>query len=83
MSLTINNKKYYTTKEIAAISRVNIRTLHRWLADGDLDHYVTAYQKRKHDPVLYRLEPPCADDVLLEGQSRIYALPQEQEDNHV
>ena len=75
MTLAIKNKKYYSIKEIVRLSGVNMRTLRRWIANGDLDHYLHAYQS-KNGPIMYRLDPPDCEDILLDGFDDVYQLPE-------
>lgn len=74
MPIIINHKEYFTIAEITEISGVNMRTLRRWIANGDLDHFLHAYQG-EHLPLMFRLEPPDDHDVPYPGKRNTYYLP--------
>lgn len=76
MPTIINNREYFTIAEITAISGVNMRTLRRWIANGDLDHFLHAYQG-KNMPMMFRLEPPDETDRPYDGYHNTYHLPEE------
>lgn len=78
MPKIINNIEYYSVAEIEEISGVNMRTLRRWIANGDLDHFLHAYQGRGL-PIMYRLEPPSKDDIPVEGKRNTYHMPEAKE----
>lgn len=76
MPKIINEIEYFTIAEITDISGVNMRTLRRWIANGDLDHFIHAYQG-KNLPLMFRLEPPDETDVPYPGKRNTYYLPDE------
>ncbi len=75
--LQLNGKTYYKACEAAELAGVHIRTLRRWLANGNLSHFLFPYRKTQHSPVFYRLEPPDDTDVLWDGEE-IYRFPVEE-----
>lgn len=80
MALLINSKKYYTVSEIAKISDVHPKTLRRWINNGELDCFLYGYKGEK-TPLLFRLEPPCDTDELLDESKKLYMLPKEKNAN--
>lgn len=74
--LLVNDKQYYKINEIAKIADVNVRTLRRWLTDGNLSHFLFPFKKTATGTLYYRLEPPEEDDQLWEGES-VYRIPVE------
>lgn len=76
MPTIINQRQYYTIAEITEISGVNMRTLRRWIANGDLDHFIHAYQG-DNVPLMFRLEPPDETDIPYPGKHNTYYLPDE------
>lgn len=82
MALIINNKKYYTVSEVAKISDVHPKTLRRWISKGELDHFLFGYKGEK-TPLLFRLEPPCDSDELLDKSKGLYMLPKEIEEDSI
>lgn len=76
MAKIIQGVRYYSFSEVVKLSGVNLRTLRRWISNGDLDHYLHAYRDDK-GATLYRLQPPCEGDVLCEGSYNVYRLPKE------
>ena len=66
--LELNGKTYYKACEAAELAGVHIRTLRRWLANGNLSHFLFPYRKTQHSPVFYRLEPPDDTDELWDGE---------------
>lgn len=81
MPIIINKKTYYSIQEIGEISGVNMRTLRRWISNGDLDHFLHGYYTNSPQSMtLYRLEPPCPEDKVYEGKRNTYYLPEEGEE---
>lgn len=74
--LTVDGKRYYKVSEAAALAGVNTRTLRRWLAQGNLDHFLFPYQKTKGGTIYYRLEPPGEADARWDGDGA-YKIPVE------
>lgn len=77
--LLINDKRYYKVNEAAELAGVNTRTLRRWIADGNLAHFLFPYRRILNGPVYYRLEPPDGTDVLWPGE-QVYHLPREEDE---
>lgn len=76
MPQLVNNIEYYKLSEMAEIAGVNARTLRRWIANGYLDDFLYRYRKEKKSTLLFRLEPPADDDILWDGETNIYHLPE-------
>lgn len=74
--IIVNGVRYYRLQEAAELAGVNVRTLRRWIAGGNLSHFLFPYRQGGHSrsPVYYRLEPPDETDELWEGES-VYKLP--------
>lgn len=62
--------------DVSEISGVHIRTLQRWINDGDLVHFLTVYKSPKGIHY-FRLGVPFADDILVPGETFKYRLPGE------
>lgn len=75
--ILVNGKSYYKVNEAAELAGVNTRTLRRWLADGNLDHFLFPYRQTRNGPMYYRLEPPDETDVLWEHED-VYRMPAEE-----
>lgn len=74
--MTVDGRLYYKVSEAAGLAGVNVRTLRRWLAKGNLDHFLFPYRKTKSGPVYYRLEPPEDTDEKWEDDSAgAYKIP--------
>ena len=73
--LLIDGKKYYKVGEAADLAQVNTRTLRRWIADGNLAHFLFPFRQTKSGPMYYRLEPPEEGDATWEGEA-VYKMPQ-------
>lgn len=69
-----DGKQYYKACEAAELAGVHIRTLRRWLANGNLAHFLFPYRKTLHSPIYYRLEPPDDTDQQWEGEA-VYHFP--------
>lgn len=80
--LELNGKQYYKACEAAELAGVHIRTLRRWLANGNLAHFLFPYRKTLHSPVYYRLEPPEDTDELWDGES-VYRLQESETERMV
>lgn len=80
--LELNGKQYYKACEAAELAGVHIRTLRRWLANGNLAHFLFPYRKTLHSPVYYRLEPPEDTDTLWDGES-VYRLQESETERMV
>ena len=76
--LLINGKAYYKVNETAELAGVNTRTLRRWIASGNLDHFLFPYRRTRNGPMYFRLEPPDESDVLWENE-QVYHMPKPQE----
>ena len=66
--LVINNKTYYTIAEAADIAKVCERTLRRWIANGNLSHFLFPYRAANARVTYYRLEPPDETDQKWDGE---------------
>ncbi len=75
--LVINDKRYYKVQEAAELAGVNARTLRRWIADGNLAHFLFPYKRNRNGSVYYRLEPPDETDKQWDGEDMWY-LPEEE-----
>ena len=72
----INGEDYLRISDVAELSGVEIRTMRRWINDGDLTHFLTVY--RSESGIQYfRLGIPHDTDVLIEGETFRYHLPVE------
>lgn len=82
--LLIDDKRYYKVNEAADLAGVNTRTLRRWLAGGNLAHFLFPFRKTPTGPMYYRLEPPEETDTKWEGTDiyRIPGLRHGEEDGH-
>lgn len=69
-----DGKRYYKAKEAANLAGVNARTLSRWLASGQLAHFLFPYRESPKGALYYRLEPPDETDRLWDGED-VYILP--------
>lgn len=69
-----DGKQYYKACEAAELAGVHIRTLRRWLANGNLAYFLFPYRKTLHSPIYYRLEPPDDTDQQWEGEA-VYHFP--------
>lgn len=67
--LTVDGRQYYKVSEAAELAGVNTRTLRRWFAQGNLDHFLFPFRKTKGGTIYYRLEPPGDGDVRWEGDA--------------
>lgn len=72
----INGVEYMRISDIAEISEVPIRTLQRWLNNGELVNFITTYQT-KTGMHYYRLGLPNPDDELVEGSTIKYKMKTE------
>lgn len=72
--LTRDGKQYYKAQEAAKLAGVNARTLSRWIAAGQLAHFLFPFRESPGGPLYYRLEPPDETDTLWEGEN-VYRLP--------
>lgn len=72
--LLIQGKEYYKVTEVAELSKVNARTLRRWISNGYLDHFLFPFKETPTSPTYYRLEPPEEEDVRWDGQAA-YQMP--------
>lgn len=69
----IAGRKYLRISELAKIADVNVRTLQRWIQDGELTNFLTCYTSRKNSNY-FRLGRPDPNDELIEGTSFKYKL---------
>lgn len=76
--LMVDGKEYYKVAEAAKLAGVNVRTLRRWIADGNLEHFLFPFRRTRTGPLYYRLEPPEETDVLWEGQAAYKILTGEE-----
>lgn len=66
--LTRDGKQYYKAQEAAKLAGVNARTLSRWIAAGQLAHFLFPFRESPGGPLYYRLEPPDETDTF--GENR-------------
>ena len=76
----IQENTYFSISEIAQISDVNVRSLRRWLDNGELAHFLTIYQT-SNGRTCYRLGPPRTTDRLIDGSTLKYQFPKEDDVN--
>lgn len=69
----IDGDEYLRIATVAQLSGVSVRTLQRWISDGELDGVLTIYQD-KSGVNYYRLGQPYDDDCLIEGSVRKYKM---------
>ena len=72
--LEIDDMRYYKVNEAAQLAGVNVRTLRRWIADGNLAHFLFPFRRTRNGPMYYRLEPPGDGDVLWDGEP-VWRIP--------
>lgn len=79
---TVNGEEYLRISDVAKLSGVNIRTLQRWLNNGDLINFLTIYQSKKGinyfrlgEP--YEYDEPIEDSPIVDGRPLKYKLPAE------
>lgn len=76
----INGEEYLRISDVSALSGVNIRTLQRWINNGELINFLTIYQSenginyfRLGEP--YDYDVPLDDTPVVDGRSLKYKLP--------
>ena len=83
---TINGEEYLRISDVAALSGVNIRTLQRWINNGELINFLTIYQS-KNGINYFRLGEPYDYDIpidntpIVDGRPLKYKLPVETSDH--
>ena len=71
--IVVGDETYLRISDLSEISGVNIRTLQRWVNNGDLVNYLTVYQTPSGINY-FRIGMPDDDDVLVEGSDFKYQL---------
>lgn len=69
-----DGKRYYKAQEAANLAGVNVRTLSRWLAAGQLAHFLFPFKESPRGTLYYRLEPPDETNIRWDGED-VYVLP--------
>lgn len=73
----IDGIEYYGISELSEISDVPIRTLNRWLSDGELVNFITIYRTPK-GMRYFKLGLPEDDDELVEDSTIMYKFKAEE-----
>lgn len=72
----IKDEELLRISDVSEISGVHIRTLQRWINDGELTNFLTVY-KSPRGIHYFRLGVPFPDDELVPGETFKYKLPDE------
>ena len=72
----IKDEELLRISDVSEISGVHIRTLQRWINDGELTNFLTVY-KSPRGIHYFRLGVPYPDDELVPGETFKYKLPDE------